>query len=184
MSTHVYLICKACKKNFWYAKKEYNRQTKKKGRAHDSFSCSRSCDATWRNQNMSPEMRKRISIKIAEKNRGRRLPQSPFRKFIGGCKRRDPDLDFDIEYLEKIWKEQNGQCALSGIKLELTSGQKTPFSASVDRIDSNQGYKRGNIQFTSYSLNLAKQSFSNETIIELVEAIRSSLPSSASRPLQ
>lgn len=87
-------------------------------------------------------------------------------------KRRDrkPELTFNIsvEYLNNLYEEQNHICALSGVSLEpnlnLTMQQQ---SMSIDRIDSNIGYEKGNIQWVDKRINMMKGSLSNKEFIEL-----------------
>ena len=70
-------------------------------------------------------------------------------RLINECNRRamDKKLKIDItkEYLEHLWIKQDGKCAISGLPLEkfLRSIPNTPFTVSVDRIDSSKGYGDG-----------------------------------------
>jgi hypothetical protein len=59
-----------------------------------------------------------------------------------------------LEYLEELWKEQEGLCALSGIKMtfELKRG-RTHTNLSIDKIDRNKGYIIGNIQLVCMACN-------------------------------
>jgi hypothetical protein len=66
-----------------------------------------------------------------------------------------------------LWGAQNGRCAISGLPLiRRTFGtKKAPNVASLDRINSEIGYIKGNVQFVAYSLNLAKQDFSSSDFL-------------------
>ncbi|QWM89388.1 endonuclease [uncultured phage cr151_1] len=83
---------------------------------------------------------------------------------------RKPELTFNIsvEYLNKLYEEQEHVCALSGISLEpdlnLTMQQQ---NMSIDRINSDIGYEEGNIQWVDKRINMMKGSLSNEEFIEL-----------------
>lgn len=59
-----------------------------------------------------------------------------------------------VKYLKKMYEEQNGKCALSG--LPMTTTRKDPNMASPDRINSNRGYTRGNIHLTCWWANQMK----------------------------
>ena len=94
------------------------------------------------------------------------LHNIPTRKHRG----RKPDLTFNItvQYLEKLFNDQNRKCALSGISLEpdlSLSMQKQ--NLSIDRIDSNIGYEVGNIQWVDKRINMMKGSLSNDEFIYL-----------------
>jgi len=78
------------------------------------------------------------------------------------------EYNLDREYLVNLWKEQQGCCAVSGIKMDVASGtreNKNPYRASLDRIDNNKGYVKGNVRFTTHWVNNAKSTWP-ETIFE------------------
>ena len=69
-------------------------------------------------------------------------------------------LDFQIDYLKKIWDDQNGVCPITGYALILKTRKDSkekllPQHASVDRIDHSKGYIKGNIRFISVMANYA-----------------------------
>lgn len=88
--------------------------------------------------------------------------------------RHKQEIDVTPDYLEKLWEEQNGKCAITGlpINLQYWNTRKTPFSASLDRKDSSRGYLKGNVQFVAYSVNMAKNNFTDEQIKEFFDAVR------------
>ena len=75
---------------------------------------------------------------------------------------RNKGVDFDLsgEYLSEIWPE-DGQCPALKIKMEKgTEGMSAFYSPSIDRINPNLGYLKGNVQWVS---KLANQIMSNAT---------------------
>ena len=58
------------------------------------------------------------------------------------------------EYLKWLYKQQGGKCALSG--QEMTFERYCKSAVSVDRIDSDRGYVKGNIHLTTWWANLMK----------------------------
>lgn len=98
-----------------------------------------------------------------------------FRTYIRNInKRRNKDVDIDADYLQEIWRQQNGICVYSGFKLLLIDTHKKQdprFLASVDRIDPTQGYIRGNVQFISASMNYAKSTLTHEQMIEFIQLL-------------
>jgi len=78
-----------------------------------------------------------------------------------------------IPYLAKLWFEQKGRCALTGIMLEYESGDvqsKNPYRTSVDRIDNNLGYIQGNVRLLTHWANNAKSTWPDETFIKFVKS--------------
>ena len=80
----------------------------------------------------------------------------------------------DLDYMIKIYHKQGGKCALTGI--ELIGHTKSLKTASIDRIDNNKGYVKGNVRLTCKFANLAKCDHSDKEfhsfITELVELWR------------
>lgn len=85
--------------------------------------------------------------------------------------------DLDRTQLEKHIRElisrQQGRCALSGIELELPGEVVDPdLKASPDRIDSDLGYTRGNIQIVCWFINRWKSDDTNSNFIRLLQRVR------------
>ena len=79
-------------------------------------------------------------------------------------KRQKKDIQIDLDFLVSLYEQQDGKCAIS--QHPMTIKFKCPYSVSIDRIDSSQGYIPGNVQLLCQTMNLAKNSFKNEDIIE------------------
>ena len=73
------------------------------------------------------------------------------------------EVSVTIEDLDDAWERQEGLCALSGVKLNL---QKNGRNASVDRIDSDKGYIKGNIQWVHKYINKMKQDLPDDLFVE------------------
>jgi hypothetical protein len=70
-------------------------------------------------------------------------------------------LDFSIttEDLEELYYRQSGICAISGLKMTTLSGPRhrsNSFVMSLDRIDSEKGYTKDNIQLVCWQANRMK----------------------------
>lgn len=73
------------------------------------------------------------------------------------------EFNIDTDYVYSLYIEQNGLCALTGIKMEWTSFEGINFNnISIDRISSDNGYIRGNIQLVCVWANYAKNKLSKE----------------------
>lgn len=77
-------------------------------------------------------------------------------------------LEFKItpEYVWNIFELQKGKCALSGVELDFGTHKEDYGIASLDRIDSDKGYIKGNIQWVHRDVNFMKQSMSDNDLID------------------
>ena len=67
----------------------------------------------------------------------------------GASPRRRRPIEFNItkEYVWKLFNIQNGKCTLTGLELKFpTNWKDKAYTASLDRIDSGEGYIEGNVQ--------------------------------------
>lgn len=72
--------------------------------------------------------------------------------------------DLSLPYLAELWINQNGKCSLTGQWLDHSSGtldNKNPYRTSVDRIDNNKGYVKGNVRLLTHWANNAKSTWSD-----------------------
>ena len=87
-------------------------------------------------------------------------------------------IEVTPDYCFEIGEQQNWLCALSGQTLEFTRGGTdwggkwcNPMSCTIDRIDSNLGYVKGNIQLVTWKVNCIKQHFDNDEFIDLCKQV-------------
>ena len=83
-------------------------------------------------------------------------------------------FDIDRDYLVSLWHAQQGRCAVSGMSMQTQSGtreQKNPYRASLDRMDNNQGYVRGNVRFVCHWVNNAKSTWTDDVFDSFIGAI-------------
>ena len=70
-----------------------------------------------------------------------------------------------LEYVQDIYKHQNGLCAISGVEMTHIRGHgKVPTNISIDRIDSSKEYEIGNIQLVCHYVNTMKMAQTTETL--------------------
>lgn len=100
---------------------------------------------------------------------------SPFREHRRRLARRQT-CSVTIEELVSLWDQQSGVCSLTGWVLELSPERERlnpwgPRKASVDRIDSKDGYVIDNIRWVANMANCAKHQWSDATLLGFSEAV-------------
>ena len=65
--------------------------------------------------------------------------------------------------------ESKGVCAMSGVKLSLINND--PNRASIDRIDSNKGYTKDNVQVVTTQVNYAMNNDTKAQFIAMCKAV-------------
>lgn len=107
---------------------------------------------------------------------------SPFRQHLNlarmHARMKGRECSLTLEDLKQLWERQGGQCVYTGWELEnplTTNGwlrrDRHPRRASLDRIDSTQGYRLGNVQFVSVMANYAKRDFEEKQLWEFCAAV-------------
>jgi dUTP pyrophosphatase len=94
------------------------------------------------------------------------------------CKRNGTTFDIDNQYLVDRWEIQEGKCFYFGIPLKF--GSSGPYAPTLERLDSNLGYIKGNVVFASKFANLGKSdsniSDAYEFISSIVQNISTEMP--------
>lgn len=85
------------------------------------------------------------------------------------CKKSNVVFNLTEEYLYKVFKNQEGLCALSGIPIQVDGN--TNLRLSIDRIDSDFGYIEGNIQWTIFATNRAKGDLTQDDFITMCSLV-------------
>jgi len=175
MAKTIELTCKECGKVFDKLKKEHDRQVRE-GREPDHFFCSQSCVAKWANREY-PEKHPGDASRI-EDYQYESDEHSPFRYFLKNIRASDKEYNIDLPYLKELWEKQEGKGVYTNWELKNPSTMSArensklkPETARLDRIDSNKGYIKGNVQFVSYMANMAKNKFSGEQLRDFCEAV-------------
>lgn len=84
------------------------------------------------------------------------------RRSLNTLRSRTKTSNLTLEYLLKLWSDQEGRCFYSGITMiqpKYGSG-RNPYSPSVDRIDPNKGYVEGNVVWAAWIVNAGKNTLS------------------------
>lgn len=109
--------------------------------------------------------------KISKKLTGyKEITGSYWSSVKAGARWRNIDFDITIEYAWGIFLKQKGFCALSNEEITLSKGNQKG-TASLDRIDSKNGYVPGNIQWVHKDVNRIKQYYKEEYFLGLCDKI-------------
>jgi hypothetical protein len=105
------------------------------------------------------------------------IPMSDIIRYKRSATQRHKEWKVSPEYLYELYENQNRICALSGMKIDFsekgtgTPGAKDTSTASLDRIDSKQGYIEGNVQWVHKDVNKMKMELPQERFLEMVKQI-------------
>lgn len=79
------------------------------------------------------------------------------------------DVDFGPDFIEELYKLQNGYCAYTGDKLSIQAGLPSTFS--LDCVDSSVGYTKSNVMLVTWEVNNAKQDRSMDDFVLLCKKV-------------
>lgn len=94
------------------------------------------------------------------------LPLDHFNNIKKSAKKRNIEFNLNIEYLWKLFLNQNGKCALTGVNLNFGPRGGKLANASLDRKNSDIGYVEGNVQWTHKVANIMKRTLSQQEFFE------------------
>lgn len=142
---------KAAYKREWYAKNREKHQAIQK---------------SWHEKN------RELS---ASKKRAKRK-QSPIENLRESVKRglNRKGGNITADFMFQMWLDQDGQCALSGIKM-VWGGGTGPTNMSIDRIDSSKGYFKDNVRLICHAINSFRGKMSDEDLLKMAECLVSKM---------
>jgi hypothetical protein len=85
-------------------------------------------------------------------------------------------FNIDKDYLEILYIGCQGRCPFTGVELDPETGTvsvRNPLGISLDRIDSEKGYIKGNVRIVSTWYNNAKQAWSDDFMFEMAKKLTS-----------
>ena len=88
------------------------------------------------------------------------------------AKQRNIPFNLTLEFLWRLYIKQNKKCALTGIVIDFgTTGRDRNRTASLDRINSENGYTKGNVQWVHKDVNFSKQDMSQKEFITMCNKV-------------
>lgn len=80
-----------------------------------------------------------------------------------------------MEYVWKLYEEQDKKCALTGMDISFAKTKKGhatgETTASLDRIDPSRGYTEGNVQWVHKWVNIIKWDFTQEEFLDICKMV-------------
>ena len=106
-------------------------------------------------------------------------PNIMFRRSLNKAKerasKRGLPISIDKQYIIELFNEQEGKCYYSGLQLNIIKSDKDrvhdPLKMSLDCVDSEKGYIRGNVVWCAYCVNSMKQKMPVEDMIGICRQI-------------
>lgn len=146
------LICDGCKNPFDKCYREYKNKIKDR---QTRFFCSIQCLGI---KSRREETAFNILFKNSKKN----------------AKARHKDFDLDTDFIKTLWNKQKGRCAYTGLEMRQPCqwNDSSPFTTSIDRIDSGRGYFKNNVELVCMFINLGKRHFSKSSVQEFLKHMR------------
>ncbi len=102
--------------------------------------------------------------------RNRRSPRYALTSILAMAKKR-ADVTVTQSYLLELYDQQEGLCALSGIRMTWATGKSSPTSISVDRIDSDRGYVEGNVRLVCMAVNAFRSTMNDAELLKFAKAL-------------
>ena len=167
------MFCFTCGKEIYRTLRELKKAKK---RNQKRFFCNKVCvgDTALRDKRGS-------FAKGNQECSNRKDEFTPFRYHFGKAKQRSirysRDFNIDLEFLKKLWDSQNGKCAVTGIPLthkfyyDFEPQIKSPYQASLDRIDNSKGYTKNNVRFVCLMFNYARNTFDETEVIQFCKKV-------------
>jgi hypothetical protein len=91
-------------------------------------------------------------------------PEGFFKRLIRSNHRRK---GLSWKYLMQLYNQQQGRCALSGIKMTTVANVGHVLTnVSIDRINSAREYEKGNVQLLCHIVNVMKHNMTKEQLVE------------------
>lgn len=119
----------------------------------------------------------------SKRNKTRLDQYSPFKYSLNKARSRSKSrrevTDLTLEYLKEIWETQKGLCSYTNIKMETPRSsqdediKKSPTKLSLDRIDPSIGYIKGNVEYVCYCVNVMKNDFTKDQMVDFINQIKS-----------
>jgi hypothetical protein len=125
----------------------------------------------WRAANKDKIKRNPDMEKISKQSSPRRFLTDKMAHAKRVCKKKNIKFDIDLNFLEQLWDEQNGRCALTGVRMSYQNGDL--LSVRLNLIEEEEGYTKDNVQLICDGANRLKKSGTNVDVIRFLQEVKS-----------
>ncbi len=90
------------------------------------------------------------------------------------CKISKREHTINVDDLRKLYENQQGKCAISGKEMIIRGSNcaaDSPFSISLDRIDSDLGYTKDNVWLVCTGVNLMKSRLKMDEFLDFCKSV-------------
>jgi hypothetical protein len=149
---------------------EYN---KRRSKDPDYIKGRRKRWRKWREKNKTKIKRNPAMEKESKLSSPRRFLTDAVAHLRRSSRKKSIPFDIDLDYVDDIWKKQNGRCAISGVML--TYKRRDLFGVRIYVIDEKKGYTKGNILLVCDGIKRLKRDMSDQDVRGFIEEIKSVL---------
>jgi len=159
-------------KEQWYSQEAWNKRINAQ-KEFNKTDKSKEYQKQWYLKNKAKKLKQ---SKINSKKLVKEYPLKALLSSIkSGAKNRNLKFEINYDFIEKLWKTQEGLCYYTKVPMKLTARQKTPYQVSIDRIDSNLGYTKENAVLCCQAVNYMKNDYSLEDFILFKNSLQEAL---------
>jgi hypothetical protein len=156
------LFCRKCE--IYKTEKEFHAQKENKhrnGKTSHCKQCNNDYKTNFRKSTKGENLEKHLSKILSTcKLRSKKLKLSSF------------EFELDVNFLKQLFETQNKKCKLSGLEMTyIINNGKSIYNISVDRIKSNKGYTKDNVQLVCNQINTMKNSLEDEDFLFFCKTI-------------
>jgi hypothetical protein len=94
------------------------------------------------------------------------------KRLYNSCKSRGFECDITPEYILHLYEKQNGKCYWFGVEMIRSSKRKDPQQPSLDRLNPDVGYVKGNVVLACFAANIGRNRTSPERFKEFSETLK------------
>jgi hypothetical protein len=175
ISNELQKTCKKCNEI-----KPANEENFLKNKKGYFYPYCRQCKNKYLKERYVPSTKKKLSeeeLKSNKKSRYQSDKTNKWQKLLinssrHNAKRYGKEFDIDENDILELYNKQNHKCYWFGIELIPSVVNRSPYKPSIDRLDCNLGYVKGNIVLSCMAANIGRNNCDAEIFAEFCENLR------------
>lgn len=166
--------CTRCKKDLPYSAFVPHQYQKADGKIYEKIH-GRCRNCTNEVARLAPEEIKQIHRKAHSLHHKKMKEKGDIaywcRTRLRSFRNRTHSSDLTADYLVQLYEEQKGLCYYTGEPMIMPIGKSHQDGMSLDRMDPDKGYTRGNVAWCKYKINTMKSNRTKDEFVALCRAI-------------